>query len=73
MSTLYKASTVLQDSNLYNPYILFWLGSFMLAYTLALTVPVLFITLDRCFTIQFLLQYNNRKRTGFLEAAASLF
>uniref|UniRef100_A0A915DUB3 Uncharacterized protein n=1 Tax=Ditylenchus dipsaci TaxID=166011 RepID=A0A915DUB3_9BILA len=49
------------DTDLYNLYILFWLGIGLTSYASALTVPVLFITLDRCFTIKFPLQYNSRE------------
>uniref|UniRef100_A0A915CTH2 G-protein coupled receptors family 1 profile domain-containing protein n=1 Tax=Ditylenchus dipsaci TaxID=166011 RepID=A0A915CTH2_9BILA len=57
------------DTKLYNPHILFWLGMFAMSYASTLTVPVLFITLDRCFAIKFPLQYNDRRRTWLFRSS----
>ncbi|KAI1701377.1 hypothetical protein DdX_16130 [Ditylenchus destructor] len=48
------------DDPLYNPYILYWTGLFMIAYFYTPAVPVFFLTLERCVALKCPIQYHNR-------------
>ncbi|KAI1700396.1 hypothetical protein DdX_16731 [Ditylenchus destructor] len=47
------------DNPLYDPYVLYWTGAFMVTYIMTAAVPVFFLTLDRCVALKFPIYYHN--------------
>ncbi|KAI1711439.1 hypothetical protein Ddc_12885 [Ditylenchus destructor] len=59
------------DEPLYDPYILYWTGLLMIAYFYTPSVPVFFLTLERCIALKYPIQYHNRSKS-FLNKLPSI-
>ncbi|KAI1699153.1 hypothetical protein DdX_17486 [Ditylenchus destructor] len=65
------APIIVTDEPLYDPYILYLSGIFMVTYFYTPAVPVFFLTLERCIALKYPIQYHNRSKT-FLNKLPSI-